>query len=591
MSRHLVDVVIPCHNEEALLPSCLQGLLWQGSGFDLRVVAVANGCDDATADTLRSFGDKFAEFGIALLVLEIAEANKSRALNEGLKHVRSDSAVVFLDGDTVLLPDTLQSLADELERTTGPRMASPRAVGVRPRSRLARGYFAVWRELPSVENDTVGAGCYAVNAAGMKRVGSFPDVVADDAFVRSLFAPEERTVCAAGGFVLRYPEGHEMVSVARRWRAGNTQLDAIERGSSPAGTWTGNLGGVALRPRLWASLPAFALVTVAIRAGAVRRRVRWESARELRQGQSNRDLLPDTPSIGVIIVTYNSAAHIEECIGSLQSRLSRLNITVVDNASIDGTVDRVAGVRIVRNDTNVGFAAAVNDVASQGESDYIMLVNPDTRVEPTTIDQLIATARLSNACLIGGRTHHVDGSLDYSCCLASPSLWHAVAFGLGLSSLPVIDPDALGGWERDDIRTVPALTGSLLLISRQLWRSLGGFDETFFVYGEDVDLCLRARRLGVEPSFAPTASYMHIGGASSDSATRLVLILTGKATLYRKHLPTVRGRLACGALTLGVALRAVAERSLRRRSRWGQVWRRRTEWQHGWKTAVRTGID
>jgi GT2 family glycosyltransferase len=180
-----------------------------------------------------------------------------------------------------------------------------------------------------------------------------------------------------------------------------------------------------------------------------------------------------------------------------------------------------------------------------------------------------------------------DGRLDPTSCLALPSLWHAAAFGLGLSLLhgAFFDPDSLGGWKREGIREVPALTGGLMLIDAKLWRKLGGFDERFFLYGEDVDLCMRARQIGARPLFTDACTYIHRGGASSATvADRAVAILTGKATLYRRHLFPLLRPIASAFLLMGVALRSTLERVARPNQKiWRDVWSRREEWRQGWR--------
>lgn len=128
---------------------------------------------------------------------------------------------------------------------------------------------------------------------------------------------------------------------------------------------------------------------------------------------------------------------------------------------------------------------------------------------PDAIDHLLTlAARFPDAGLYSGR-----------------AVRHALKFAM------LRDQDSLGGWQRDDIRSVPALTGAFLLIHRGLWERLEGFDERYFLYGEDVDLCMRAWRLGARPMFTPAAGHLHHGGGSSTPEQRLIAILRGKATL------------------------------------------------------------
>ena len=299
------------------------------------------------------------------------------------------------------------------------------------------------------------------------------------------------------------------------------------------------------------------------------------------------------PRVGIGIVTYNNAVDIGTCLASLRSNWADLAVRIEDNASTDGTADAARrcgpGTTVRANARNLGFAAAANHLAEDfdGSVDYLLLVNPDVVLAPDAIDQLVA-ARLASPqeAVIGGRMLRDDGSLDPTSCLAAPSLRQAIAFTLALRRWPFgrwLDPDELGGWSRSDIRSVPALTGALLLVDMASWRELGGFDEHFFLYGEDVDLSLRARTSGAAVLCTGLAQYTHRGGASSTGeAGRWPAILRGKTSLYDRHLGRA-GWLARQLLVTGTGLRAAAETvRLASPGPWRAVWRQRAGWRNGW---------
>jgi GT2 family glycosyltransferase len=292
-----------------------------------------------------------------------------------------------------------------------------------------------------------------------------------------------------------------------------------------------------------------------------------------------------SPRVHVVVVTFNSREHVLRCLDSLTATAA-LTVTVLDNASSDGTADLLAGrpgIALVRNPVNVGFARAVNVAARRVDAELLLLLNPDCVLRPDTVDQLLAEAAADpSAGIWGGRALHEDGTLDPSSCLPLPRLWHAGAFALGISDhrLPRWNPDSLGGWRRDDRREVPALTGAVLLVDQALWQRLGGFDERYFVYGEDVDLCARARRDGARPVFTPAAVYVHAGGASSSPGGRLVALLAGRVTLAQEHLPRWSAAVSQLLLLLGVAGRALPR--VDRAQRWREAWERRSEWRRGW---------
>nr|WP_285611912.1 glycosyltransferase [Actinokineospora globicatena] len=234
--------MVPARNEGALVGASVRSVFVGSAGLDVRVIVVANGCTDDTAERAREAG---------AIVFEVAGEGKAAALNAGLARCR-DGAVVFLDADTVLMPGALARMAEAMD-VPRPRLVGPRPLVVRPSGWLARSFAAVWTRLPAVAGDVVGAGCYAINAAGRALVDRFPDVVADDAWVRTRF--RERIV--AGEFLLVFAEGRELVDVVRRWRDGNAAL--AEAPSAGAGA---NLRFALRNPGLWLRLPGFLAVLV-----------------------------------------------------------------------------------------------------------------------------------------------------------------------------------------------------------------------------------------------------------------------------------------------------------------------------------------
>jgi N-acetylglucosaminyl-diphospho-decaprenol L-rhamnosyltransferase len=303
---------------------------------------------------------------------------------------------------------------------------------------------------------------------------------------------------------------------------------------------------------------------------------------------------PVGPVIRVVVVTHNSARHISACLGAVVSTAAVLELRIMDNASSDGTVAVIRrdfpDIPVEESARNLGFGRAVNGLCGGlAGTDYVLLVNPDAVLQTGAIDALAALAvRYPQAGLYGGRMLDAEGRMNPVSCLPAPSLWQAAAFGLGLSLVrgaPVLDPDSLGGWRRTGTREVPILTGGMLLIAAPLWTALGGFDEAFVLYGEDVDLCLRARALGARPMFTDCAVFLHDDGASASSrGDQQINILRGKASLYRRHLRGGAGGLACGFLVLGALLRAGLEIATGRQERpWGEAWRRRADWRGGWE--------
>ena len=303
--------------------------------------------------------------------------------------------------------------------------------------------------------------------------------------------------------------------------------------------------------------------------------------------------------VAILIVSYNSADHLRECLQSVfaHSQGVRLEVIVLDNASSDQSAELVRRqfpeVKLLTPGRNLGFAAGVNLAARHASADYLLLLNPDTVLLDAAIDAIVGFARSSpHHGLYGARTFKPDGRVEPSSCWGLPTLWSLAMFATGISSVarrhPLLDPESLGRWPRDTVREVGIISGCCLLVARSVWEKLGGFDERFFMYGEDADLAMRARRSGYRPVICPKACLIHEVGQSSTPAGKLLLLFRGKATLLRTHWRGFRRFAGLGLLLAGVAVRAMGTQlaqAVRRRSepsRWLIVWRRRGEWIRGY---------
>lgn len=226
------------------------------------------------------------------------------------------------------------------------------------------------------------------------------------------------------------------------------------------------------------------------------------------------------PEVGVVVVTWNSAATIGACLGSIPSDVP---VVVVDNASRDQTVKRVREshpeAQIVALDRNLGFGAACNVGAERLGSCDVLLLNPDAMLAQGAIDQLAAIlAQDSTLGIVGPLITDSEGRLELS--------WGH-------------DPTLVTEWRRQrEHRRLPSVeslerarvdwvTGACCLVRRAAWEAVGGFDEGFFLYFEDLDLCRRVRAHGWGISFDPSARATHVRGASADTLGEL------KAERYR----------------------------------------------------------
>lgn len=299
------------------------------------------------------------------------------------------------------------------------------------------------------------------------------------------------------------------------------------------------------------------------------------------------------PLVSVIIVSYQTRDLTLRCLDGLRASCRQVpyEVIVVDNASTDGSADAVAGtapeVKLLRMPENVGFGRAVNAAAWIARGRWLLLVNPDTQPIGDPIAALVAAAEADpGAGIYTGRTLRADGSDDGFSCFALPSLWSLCCFATGASTLfrrsRWLNPEALPGLDRSRPAQVPAASGALLMIERALFHKLGGFIPDYFIYSEDADLSARATAQGARVLLVPQARATHVGGASSTSVSKRVMVLRGRCTYLRLRWPRRRAAVGRALLATGIALRAAGSRLTGRARYWRGVWAQRASWLAGW---------
>jgi GT2 family glycosyltransferase len=307
----------------------------------------------------------------------------------------------------------------------------------------------------------------------------------------------------------------------------------------------------------------------------------------------------------VIIVSYNTCDMTLDCLRSIidETREVEYEIIVVDNNSADDSAKAISqlypSVKLISLNENIGFARANNLAAGNACGRRILLLNPDTVILDRAIDRLMQFANATPAFRVwGGRTVFADGSLNRSSCWRRITLWNLFCFAFGLTYFgrrsAFLNSEAYGGWNRDTERHVDIVTGCFLLIDRVLWESLGGFDPTFFMYGEEADLCERARLVGARPAITPSATIVHYGGASDVvPVDKRVKVFKGRITLINRHFSWPARKIGralhliapltrwCGyGLAAGMAHNSEFAKQA---EYWGSVWSRRGEWVDGYK--------
>ena len=218
-----LTVILPAHDEAAYLPACLTALFGSDvAGCTPRLIVVANGCTDETAALARAAAPQAEQTGWGLDVIETPVGGKLNALNLG-ETAAGPGARVYLDADVVVSPGLIGALARALA-DPAPRYASGTPRLAPPRSALTRAYGRFWLTLPFVTDGVPGFGVFAMNEAGRARWGDWPDIIADDAFARLNFAPQEQVLLPETYSWPLVEGGATLVRVRRRQNAGVAEL-------------------------------------------------------------------------------------------------------------------------------------------------------------------------------------------------------------------------------------------------------------------------------------------------------------------------------------------------------------------------------
>ncbi|HEY7120691.1 MAG TPA: glycosyltransferase family 2 protein [Tepidisphaeraceae bacterium] len=255
-----------------------------------------------------------------------------------------------------------------------------------------------------------------------------------------------------------------------------------------------------------------------------------------------------TLDVSVCIVSWNVKDLLRDCLNSLKAQAGdvRYETIVVDNLSDDGSAEMVKRefpwVKLVDPKANLGFGRANNVAFEHSTGRWVLLLNPDTVVLDRAIEKLARFAdQHPEAAAVGGRTLKKDGkTLERSCCWGSPGMWplFCKAFGLHIlfKNSRIFNREAMDYWQRDSVREVGVITGCCLMIRRDVYEATGGFDDRFFMYAEETDLCWRMRQSG-KLLFCPEAQIIHLVGESAKKATsnRLFHINRALLKLFRKH--------------------------------------------------------
>jgi GT2 family glycosyltransferase len=253
------------------------------------------------------------------------------------------------------------------------------------------------------------------------------------------------------------------------------------------------------------------------------------------------------PVLSIVIVTWNGKRYALQCLESLHANPAQVTteIIVVDNASTDGTPAAIrAGfpqVRVIENQDNLGFAKANNIGIAESRGKYISLINSDVVVFAGCLDKMLSVMeRNDDIGIMGPKMRCQDGSTGLSV-MQLPTVWNTLCAALALHSIFPKSKSLAGfSMKSDAIRTitdVQVVTGWFWMITLTALQQVGGLDERFFMFGEDIDWCHRFGKKGWRVVFCGEAESLHYGGGSSEEAPSRFYIEMRRANLqyFQKH--------------------------------------------------------
>lgn len=274
-------------------------------------------------------------------------------------------------------------------------------------------------------------------------------------------------------------------------------------------------------------------------------------------------------SVDIIIVNWNTRDLLERLLTSIECSGLAEGVTCIvsDNDSSDGSVEmagmRFPWARVMDNKINLGYGAAANSAIEASTGEFILLLNSDTEIFEDTIERLVSFMdQHSQAGAVGPRLVNPDGSLQYSC-RRFPDIWmgtlHAL-LGLVWKSNPYTRKYKMQDWDHQTIKVVDWISGAAMFLRRRAVEEIGLFDERYFMYVEDVDLCWRLRKAVWQVFYYPNSSVLHHIGKSSEKKTSRMIFEHHRSVFrfYRSRLDKAYMKILIPFLAAGLALRALA---------------------------------
>jgi N-acetylglucosaminyl-diphospho-decaprenol L-rhamnosyltransferase len=289
--------------------------------------------------------------------------------------------------------------------------------------------------------------------------------------------------------------------------------------------------------------------------------------------------VPTAGSLDIVIVSYRCEGLLRDCLASLRAHPPgrEMGVHVVDNASGDGTAEMVRRefpeVQLTACGRNLGFSAANNVAIRESDAEYVLVLNPDTRLTAGALDRMLdLMGDRPGIGISGPRLELEDGSFDHAAKRSFPTplsaLGHFTGFGRRRET------GTLAAYRAPEVESGPvdAVNGAFMLIRAEALEQVGAFDEGYWMYMEDLDLCYRFAQAGWLTWYEPSATVIHVKAGTSGTERSLRLNRAfhyGMYRFYRKHYAADRGVMTNFAVYCGIAVKLAlsAMRSSVRRAR------------------------
>jgi len=254
------------------------------------------------------------------------------------------------------------------------------------------------------------------------------------------------------------------------------------------------------------------------------------------------------PELSIVIVNYNAKKYLEQCLGSIYKSSPQINfeLILIDNGSIDNSTfmvkEKFPMVKLIENRKNEGFVKAVNKGIKLCKAKYVLSLNNDTFIYQNSLGELLKFMNSHpEVGICGPKVLNSNGTIQHQCKRGFPTISSAFYYFLGLHKYfpksKTFGHYLMTYLNPEEISEVDSVSGACLMVKREIIEQVGLLDEDYIMYGDDLDLCYRIKKIGLKVYYVPTAQIIHYGGVSSQKLPYKGVIWFYRAMyiFYKKH--------------------------------------------------------